>query len=97
MILVKINGKEHWNYSQDKYKKYIYRVLQFVKTDTTYAILHPYLKQDWSEIDFDKPVQYWNFDPRKIVEVDIRYLDIIHQSEIPENVIRDFKLSFLVN
>lgn len=95
MNIVRIGDNSHWEYSQGKYGKYIYKILQFVKSsNNTYAILQPFLKSDWAPIDLTKS-GYQEINPRKLIEVEIIYLEIIHKSEIPEDVIRDFKLSSL--
>lgn len=99
MSIVRITDNSHWEYSKGKYGKYIYKVLQFVKSsnNNTYAILQPFLKSDWGAIDITTKSDYgyWDINPRKLIEVEIIYLEIIHHSEISEDVIRDFKLSSL--
>lgn len=95
--LVRIGENSDWNFSSQKYKKYIYKVEGFVKFDNTYAILFPFLKSDWTPIEFrkDNNYGYYDLNPRKILQVPIDLLDIIHESEIPPDVIRDFKLTAL--
>lgn len=103
MNIVRIGENSHWEYSKAKYGKYIYKVLQFIKptnTNHTIAILQPFLMSDWGSIELTDPSKlggkgYFDINPKKLIEVEIIYLDIIHNSEIPEDVIRDFKLSSL--
>ena len=96
--LVRISENSDWNFSSGKYKKYIYKVEGFIKSDNqTYTILFPFVKSDWTPIEFrkDNNYGYYELNPRKILQVPIDLLDIIHESEIPPDVIRDFKLTAL--
>lgn len=87
LLLVKVIPNTNYLYSTCEY---IYKVEGFVKSDRTYAILSPFLKPDWSKIIL---IPNNKKNTRRIIEVEIEYLDMIHESEIPQDVLRDFKLS----
>ena len=97
-MLVKFTQTGHYN--ENLYSKYIFRVVKIIRgynSADIMLIVLPFKTSDWKDII---PQGYYmanQLNPKKLISLDMDYVEVILDNEVPIDIMRNFKLDSILD